>query len=130
MGRNLSPQTHFFIYEMEIKVLHPWDYCETWNLINLAQCLAYNRWSTNAIPSKIFKLPSIFLLLPHCCCIGQALKTNCLLHFLKLALSAKNRNRSQRKNVLCLSIDLRSKEQKQLWSQITVSLGATQSWLP
>lgn len=55
--------------------------------------------------SKIFKLPSIFLLLPHCCCTGHALKTNCLLHFLKLALSANNRSWSQRKNVLCLSID-------------------------
>lgn len=68
--------------------------------------------------------------LPHSSFASQLLQTSCLLHFLKLALTAKNRIWSQRRTSPSFFIDSQVREQKQLWSWISASSGATQSWLP
>lgn len=111
--------TCFFVYEMEIKSL-------THRVIvkfgadreSTEQCAWHIMWPTNASCHLLFQgdpqTVLCFLYLPHSCLTGQALQNNCLLHFLKLALIAKNRIWPQKRNIPCLPID------SQVWEAKTI----------
>lgn len=102
------------------KVLNSQSYCEiwSWQKESTEQCAWHIIWPTNASCHVLFQGdPQIALCspyLPHSCLTGQALQNNCLLHFLKLALIAKNRIWPQKRNIPCLPID------SQVWEAKTI----------
>lgn len=124
-GKGSSRSSH----PMRHNLMSPQDHSETCRAP--AQCLTR---APQGVLAAIYHSSKNWKLASYSLCHTAPLLANSAdqlpLAFFKACFNCKEQNLVTEENIPFLFIDSQVREQKQLWSWISVSSGATQSWLP